>query len=212
MFFELRHQPVLYVFNDRQRRILRAHIIGENYQAAFDIGCMAGLRISEICNLNYRRGDIDFRNNLVKVYEGTKFNKYREVPLHPALKRMLKKYLRKHHSSFNNGYIFKSISNYNYRNRKHLCARSLQHAFDQAYDSSPYKLDFKRCKRGMLRHWTFHTSRHYFASKCIQAGFDILRLASILGHNDPYTTLAVYGHMFDNIRKTNYKMLKKIRF
>lgn len=41
---------------------------------------------------------------------------------------------------------------------------------------------------------TFHTLRHTFATRCIEAGFDIKTLSEILGHASVKTTLEKYVH------------------
>ena len=43
----------------------------------------------------------------------------------------------------------------------------------------------------------WHAFRHYVASKRIAAGWDVVRVADLLGHSDPNTTLRYYAHMFD---------------
>ena len=42
--------------------------------------------------------------------------------------------------------------------------------------------------------YTFHALRHTFATRCVEAGFDIKSLAEILGHANVTTTLGIYVH------------------
>lgn len=44
---------------------------------------------------------------------------------------------------------------------------------------------------------TFHETRHYFASKLIEAGFNLVHIARIIGHADIALTLRVYGHLLN---------------
>jgi integrase len=47
---------------------------------------------------------------------------------------------------------------------------------------------------------TFHDLRHAAASRLIRSGLDVVTVASVLGHEDPNTTLRVYAHLFDRKR------------
>ena len=63
--------------------------------------------------------------------------------------------------------------------------------------SEPHTLyvRYKRyLKRNGLDAHSFHTLRHTFASRCIEAGFDVKSLSEILGHSDVTTTLRYYVH------------------
>jgi len=48
---------------------------------------------------------------------------------------------------------------------------------------------------------TFHTLRHTFATRALEAGMDVNVLASILGHADPSVTLKVYAHALPDHKK-----------
>jgi integrase len=45
-----------------------------------------------------------------------------------------------------------------------------------------------------LQEYSFHTLRHTFATRCIEAGVDVKSLSEILGHKSVTTTLSVYVH------------------
>lgn len=44
----------------------------------------------------------------------------------------------------------------------------------------------------------FHATRHFYASRLIEAGVDAKVLTTNMGHTDPAFTLRVYGHLFDD--------------
>lgn len=54
---------------------------------------------------------------------------------------------------------------------------------------------------------TFHTLRHTFATRCIEAGFDVKTLSEILGHSDVKTTLNRYVHSSFELKQHNMKKL-----
>ena len=58
-----------------------------------------------------------------------------------------------------------------------------------------YYLRYKTFLRQLgLEHYTFHALRHTFATRCVEAGFDVKSLSEILGHANVSTTLAIYVH------------------
>ena len=54
---------------------------------------------------------------------------------------------------------------------------------------------------------TFHTLRHTFATRCVEAGFDSKALSEILGHRDVKTTLNLYVHPSFDFKKENMEKL-----
>ena len=54
---------------------------------------------------------------------------------------------------------------------------------------------------------TVHTLRHTFATRCIEAGFDIKSLSEILGHADIKTTLNRYVHSSMELKRRNMEKL-----
>ena len=58
-----------------------------------------------------------------------------------------------------------------------------------------YYVRYKRfLKRNNLGEYTFHCLIHTFATRCVEAGFDIKSLSEILGHSSVTTTMAIYIH------------------
>ena len=56
----------------------------------------------------------------------------------------------------------------------------------------------------------FHALRHTFATRCIEASFDVKSLSEILGHADIKTTLNKYVHSSFELKQRNMKLLKPI--
>lgn len=54
----------------------------------------------------------------------------------------------------------------------------------------------------------FHALRHTFATRCIEAGFDIKTLSEILGHTDVKITLNRYVHSSYELKRINMEKLK----
>lgn len=56
----------------------------------------------------------------------------------------------------------------------------------------------------------FHALRHTFATRCVEAGFDIKSLSEILGHTDVKTTLNKYVHSSFEQKQKNMELLKPV--
>ena len=54
----------------------------------------------------------------------------------------------------------------------------------------------------------FHTLRHSFATRCVEAGFEIKSLSEILGHSSPKVTLERYVHSSLELKRENMEKLK----
>ena len=125
----------------------------------------SGLRVSEVVNL--RAGDLDFDRNLLIVREG-KGSKDR-VTLFPDKLRFILEQM----SSVTNRdeFLFESE-----RGGK-LTSRTAQKVFENGLKKS-----------GVLKHATFHSLRHSFATHCLENGVDIRYIQGLLGHSNIRTT------------------------
>lgn len=54
----------------------------------------------------------------------------------------------------------------------------------------------------------FHALRHTFATRCVEAGFDLKSLSEILGHTDVKTTLNRYVHSSFELKQKNMELLQ----
>lgn len=58
----------------------------------------------------------------------------------------------------------------------------------------------------------FHTLRHSFATRCVEAGFEIKSLSEILGHADTSITLNRYVHSSMELKRENMRKLASAGF
>ena len=56
----------------------------------------------------------------------------------------------------------------------------------------------------------FHTIRHTFATRCVEAGFEIKSLSEILGHANTTITLDRYVHSSMDMKRANMEKLAKV--
>lgn len=54
----------------------------------------------------------------------------------------------------------------------------------------------------------FHTLRHTFATRCVEAGFDVKTLSEILGHSNISITMNLYVHPNLDLKRENMSRLK----
>jgi len=59
-----------------------------------------------------------------------------------------------------------------------------------------------KAREDALEPITLHEARHSAASYLIEAGLNDLELTATIGHSDPRTTKAIYGHLFPDSRAT----------
>jgi integrase len=156
------------------------------------LALQTGLRIGEICGLKWE--DIDFENNILWVNRtvlrvqtqdksGRKTeiieltpkssNSQRKIPLTNALKEKLLKLKER------------SVSEYVISNkRKALEPRTIAYRFQMIR------------KQIGLEKFSFHSLRHTFATRCLEAGGNIATISSLLGHSSTKMTLDCYTNSF----------------
>lgn len=153
------------------------------------IALHTGMRIGEICALQWN--DIDLENNLIyvkhtvsriKTYNQSTKTKLiidtpktnssnRVIPISSVLKPFLEDALKNKKTGFviSETQEFTGTRTFDYRYRKLISDAGLKVV-------------------------GFHTLRHTFATRCIEAGMDIKTLSEILGHASATTTLNIYVH------------------
>jgi len=152
-----------------------------------------GIRIGELCaltnqDIDLKRQELYIDKTLQRVYDitnhsskiiisSTKTNySTRVIPIPDTLLPYLKVGI--------NNYFFLTQS------KEYIEPRTLRYHFKAILK----KLD--------LSDVTVHSLRHYFASQCIELGFDYNCLSEILGHSSPSTTMNLYVHSKKEYKKT----------
>lgn len=63
---------------------------------------------------------------------------------------------------------------------------------------------------GQISDANFHSLRHTFATRCIEAGFDVKTLSEILGHSSVKITLDRYVHSSMELKRSNMEKLTPV--
>lgn len=148
-----------------------------------------GLRRGECLGLQWKNVNleenkiyIDRQWNLVlgRISEPKTANSIRYVPLFDDAKMILTELNKKPHS--NEDYVF--------NNAKNITQRTCELSRDSCV------------------HFSVHTLRHTFATRCYAAGVDPKSIQMLLGHESVDTTLNTYVHL---IKQTDEDVLKRMR-
>jgi integrase len=199
---------------DEQKRLESA------VKASDDINCISvtlclytGLRIGELCGLTW--GDIDFERRLLHVrrtiqriknfdYDDTLVGSFktkvtclipksgtsqRSIPLPGFLITLLNEHRGK--AYVENGYVIS-------RNGNSIEPRNLQHRFQ------------KLLVDANVKQVNFHTTRHTFATRALENGFDVKTLSEILGHSSATVTLNKYAHTLDEHKRRSMESLAAV--
>lgn len=158
-------------------------------QAVLELLYSTGLRVSELCSLNYDC-DIDAEEMSIRG----KGEKVRIVFISQKSREAVKKYLKLREEKFRNGES-KIMSE----------ALFLTSAGNRIHPRFVQRLIKKRTKMaGISKNVTPHTIRHYFATDLLQNGADIRSVQMLLGHASINTT-QVYTNLSDKFLKDVHK-------
>jgi integrase len=160
----------------------------EKYRLMVLLACWCSLRFGELAEL--RRGDVDLRNELLRVRRSvvrTKGQRHvkdpksqagkRDVHVPPHIMPVVKTHLRDHVNLGRDALLFPSAGD----PTKHLAASTLKAVFHPARDAAG---------RPDLR---FHDLRHSGATLAARAGATIADLMARLGHSTPRAAM-IYQH------------------
>ncbi len=129
----------------------------------------SGLRVSEIVNL--KPNDFDFEENTGWVRQG-KGKKDRLFLISKKISKKIQKFIKKH-----------SDWNYLFSKTKPLTTRNIQKI-----------VQLTTQKAGIQKNVHPHTLRHSFATHLLDAGVDIRKIQTLLGHSSIATT-QIYTHI-----------------
>lgn len=168
------------------------------------ISLYTGLRLGEICALRWddvqlQEGVLRIRRTLQRIQDlsgqGNKTKiilappksrcSIREIPLPDFLLQTLRPFCQANPQA----YVLTQ------RTDKSMEPRTYQNHF-QAY-----------LKESGIHNASFHTLRHTFATRCVEAGFEIKSLSEILGHANVNITLNRYVHSSQTLKRENMNKL-----
>lgn len=182
-----------------EQKALEAFLFKEMdlYKFAILLALYTGIRIGELCALDWCdvTDEIRISKTLYRIKCGSKTVLEIADPKTPSSNRIIpipdciKAYVEQFRS---HGSVLKN------RNGNRVEPRLLQLTFEKF---------ISECG---LPKTNFHALRHTFATRCVEAGFDIKSLSEILGHTDVKTTLNKYVHSSFEQKQKNMALLKPL--
>lgn len=188
--FSFKKPDEVTILDSEQCKILKNSIADDknNTSAAITLAMATGLRIGELCALQWK--DIDLKKRIINVSktiqrikndkDGKKTkivitdpkteSSKRVIPIPECVVSVIEKLKAESNCYFISG------------KEKPTEPRTLQYRFSRIL------------KNAKLPSVHFHSLRHVFATKCIQSGMDIKTLSELLGHSRIETTLNLYVH------------------
>ncbi len=187
------------VLSELEQQILVQHLLSQSDIFSFGIllALYTGLRIGEVCALRWE----DISDNTIHISKTMQRLKNAEgkteimilppktdssdrlIPIPSVLKESIMQYRQEI------GYILEQ------KNGKFTEPRLLQNKFSRC---------LAECG---IKEATFHTLRHTFATRCIEAGVDVKTLSELLGHSDVKTTLNKYVHSSFDLKQRSMDKL-----
>ena len=189
---------------NEQEQLLR-YLIQEpdEYNIGIIVCMFTGLRIGEVCALKWE--DISITEQTIHVHHTMQRVQnqnghtsiivsapksacsVRSIPIPDELLQIITA-----HGEAHTGYFLTGSE------RKFLEPRSMQNHFKRALTASN------------VSDANFHALRHTFATRCIEAGFDVKSLSEILGHASVNITMNRYVHPSMELKRENMKRLSSL--
>lgn len=172
-----------YLTTEEVQRLLAAidqnSAIGIRDRAILELLFSGGLRVSELCNIDRDRINLERREFMVRG----KGKKDRPIFISKEAAERLRDYLDMR--SDNEKPLFISLSTSNKRQVSRLTPRSIQRIVEKYAKSA-----------GITKHVSPHTLRHSFATDLLMNGADLRSVQAMLGHSNISTTQR-YTHVTD---------------
>jgi len=181
-----------------EQRELEKYLLREKdlYKLGVLLALYTGLRVGELCALQWddiKEDRIYVNKTYQRIKNGTKTTlvmsspktaaSVRVIPLPSSVQLIVNQFR-------STGPVLKT------RAGKQVEPRLIQLKFQQYVSSCA------------LEKANFHALRHTFATRCIEAGFDVKTLSEILGHTDVKTTLNRYVHSSYELKQSSMEKLK----
>lgn len=201
-----REKNVLTIFSHTEQVILEQYLRAHLNSTEFCILlCLyTGIRIGELCALKW--SDFDITDKCIRISKtAQRINTIGKTQLIISSPKTIssKRVIPIADSIFKEVVFFKNASEHdvyitNQCKNTPLDPRTMQYRYKNVLNKAT--VDYKN----------FHTLRHTFATRCLNAGMDIKTLSEILGHASIKTTLECYCHISLEHKKEQINLLTSL--
>ena len=197
-------KPISTLSEDRRIALERALLDArDTVSLGVLVTLFTGLRIGELCGLRWE--DVDLENGLIHVRRTVE----RIEDFTPGAAHKTKVIIGP--PKTDNGMRAIPIQNFliqYLRERKQSASCYLLTGNEQYSEPQIFYWRYRTLlKANGIPPTTFHALRHTFATRCVEAGFDVKSLAEILGHASVATTLSVYVHPSMQAKRRQMELL-----
>lgn len=198
------------ILSDQQESQLRQYCFYKQDALSLAIlfGLYAGLRIGEICALQWQ--DIDLEQGVIYISKTAQRIENEEqsnrktvlmvtTPKTPSSKRLVPvpEFIKMH--------LIRNYGNhYNELTKKHYILSDS----NLPIDPRTIQYQFQRLCRQKEFQINFHALRHTYATRCIEVGIDVKSLSEMLGHSSLSITLGRYVHSSLAFKKEQINKIK----
>ena len=190
---------------DEQRR-LTVYLLSGMDSCRFGIllALYTGMRLGELCALRW--GNVSVRERTIKICET--IQRLKNTDQEPEPKTKLWVGIPKSDTSYRMIPMSDCVAD--------LCGRMLKNDPDDYILTGTKKPMDPRTLQYRLEKYTrecgiegvhFHTLRHSFATRCVEAGFELKSLSEVLGHANTSITLDRYVHSSLELKRANMNKL-----
>ena len=178
-----------------------------------------GIRKGELLALQWK--DIDFKKGCISVSKQLTRHYSKYDSSHPSILDVAPP---KTEASIRKVYIFDDLKTELHAYREKAISWKEEHGYQHSEDdflffsrkNTPIEpRRFYQYYRELLdvadiEDATFHTLRHTFATRCLEAGIDIVTASKLLGHADSKVTANTYSHLLPEYQKKEIRKISKL--
>lgn len=176
--------PVEGLSRDKEKDMGDRYLTSQEYQRLMntlpdglcfftEVAAHSGMRQGELLALRW--ADVDLESEFIVVRSDvSKTGKYRRLPIHPRIKKLLE--VRPRESEW--VFPFRTFPSKQW-------AKAIR------------QLKWDQTEVARLRKWRFHDLRHHFASQLVMKNVPLSKVGKLLGHKAPQSTMR-YAHLSDS--------------
>lgn len=180
---------------------------GKSNYNQYALVLQTGIRTGELAALTWENVDFDKRilrithtaddrSGKWEVRTSKSKSSVRDIPLNDEAMRILKSQKEKMHAL--------GVVSIEYHNSVFLSKNG------NVIKNSTYNKDLQRiCEKNGIAHFSMHTLRHTFATRCAEAGMQPKTLQKIMGHSNIGITMNIYVHCTEDKKAQEMKEVAK---